>query len=164
LIERFVATTSSANIATALLLAAVLAWPAGTGAQTSATARGTILVVVSSANTAGPLALAQVRRIFLREVTVWDNGWPITVFERSSDHPIRAIFSSTVMGKTPGQLSEYWLGLALTRGLDPPKVCRTATLLRQYLERVKGGVGYVYEDELESGMLVVSGVIPKSHK
>jgi ABC-type phosphate transport system substrate-binding protein len=152
------------NAAAALLLAAAYAWPAASDAQTPAMTPRPILVVVSSANPGERLTVAHVRRIFLREVTVWNNGWPITVFERSSDHPIRAIFSSTVMGKTPGQLSEYWLNLALTRGLDPPKVCRTATLLRQYLERVKGGVGYVYEDELESGMLIVSRVVPKSDK
>lgn len=111
-----------------------------------------------AANPSKLLTVAQVRRIFLREVTVWSNGDPITVFERSVDHPIRAEFSSAVIGKTPAQLSEYWLGVALTRGLDPPKVCRTPTLLRQYLERVKGGIGYVYEGELESGMTIVARV------
>jgi len=155
--SRFVAVT-------ALLLVAVCSWSTAATAQTTSTGPRTILVVISSANQREPLTLAQVRRIFLKEVTVWSNGWPITVFERSTDHPIRAIFSSAVIGRTPAQLSEYWLGLALTRGLDPPKVCRTSTLLRQYLERVKGGIGYVYEDELESGMTIVTRVVPKSDR
>jgi hypothetical protein len=119
-------------------------------------------VVVSSANPTKPLTVARLRRIFVREETVWSNGWPITVFERSADNAIRAAFSVAVVGKTPSQLSEYWLGLALTRGLDPPKVCRTSALLRQYLDRVRGGIGYVYDDELESGMTIVARVVPKS--
>jgi ABC-type phosphate transport system substrate-binding protein len=143
------------------VLVAVCVCAAAARAQTTSTDSRTILVVVSAANTTPPLPIAQVRRIFLREATVWSNGWPITVFERSTEHPIRAVFSSTVMGQTPAQLSEYWLGLALTRGLGPPKVCRTSTMLRQYLERVKGGIGYVYEDELESGMTIVARVLPK---
>ena len=117
-----------------------------------------ILVVVSAANPVQSLDIAHVRRIFLREQTVWPNGWPIAVFERSTDHPTRAEFSTKVLGKAPSQLAEYWLNLAMTRGLEPPKVCRTAPLMRQYLERTKGGIGYVYDDELEDGMKVVARV------
>jgi ABC-type phosphate transport system substrate-binding protein len=157
-------TGSRLDAATALLLVALSAWASPAPAQTIPAVPRHILVVVSSANQTKPLSVAQLRRIFLREETVWSNGWPITVFERSTDNPIRATFSMAVVGKTPGQLSEYWLGLALTRGLDPPKVCRTSTLLRQYLERVKGGIGYVYEDELQSGMTIVARVVSKSDR
>jgi ABC-type phosphate transport system substrate-binding protein len=146
------------SIALLLLLAA--AWMAGTPAQPNAAAPRRILVVVSAANPMASLTAARMRRIFLREVTVWGNGSPITVFERPADHPIREAFSSAVLGKTPAQLSEYWLSLALTRGLEPPKVCRTSALLRQYFERVKGGIGYVWEDEIESGMVEVARVVP----
>jgi ABC-type phosphate transport system substrate-binding protein len=157
-------TRSRRDAATAVLLVALAAWASPAHAQPAPTGPRHILVVVSAANQTKPLSIAQLRRIFLREETVWSNGWPITVFERSTDNPIRATFSMAVVGKTPGQLSEYWLGLALTRGLDPPKVCRTSTLLRQYLERVKGGIGYVHEDELESGMTIVARVVPKGDK
>jgi ABC-type phosphate transport system substrate-binding protein len=134
----------------------------GAPARTRAAVPRHILVVVSAANRIEPLPAGRMRRIFLREVTVWSNGWPITVFERPTDHPIRAAFSSSVLGKTPAQLSEYWLSVALTRGLEPPKVCRTSALLRQYFERVKGGIGYVWEDEMESGMLEVGRFVPAS--
>jgi ABC-type phosphate transport system substrate-binding protein len=117
-----------------------------------------ILVVVSAANPVESLDLARVRRIFLREQTVWANGWPISAFERSSGQPIRAEFSSTVLGKDPGQLTEYWLNFQMTRGLDPPRVCRTVLLMTEYFERLKGGIGYVYEDELADGMKVVARV------
>lgn len=146
--------------AAALLLVAVCGWVAGTSGPMNAAAPRRILVVVSSANQIGPLSAARIRRIFLREMTVWGNGWSITVFERPADHPIRGAFSSAVIGKTPAQLSEYWLSLALTRGLEPPKVCRTPALLREYFERVKGGIGYVWDDELESGMQEVARLVP----
>lgn len=147
-----------------MLLVAVCAWSSAAHAQTTSTGPRDILLVVSSANPIRSLTIAQVRRIFLKEVTLWSNGWPITVFERSTEHPIRAQFTATVIGKTQTQMSEYWLGLELTRSLDPPKMSRTPALLRQYLERVKGGIGYVYEDELENGMTIVARVVPKSGK
>lgn len=145
--------------AAALLIAIVGTWNAGAHAQPKAAPPRRILIVVSAANPIQPLSAARMRRIFLREVTHWDNGSPITVFERPADHPIRGAFSSAVLGKTPAQLSEYWLSLALTRGLEPPKVCRTPTLLRQYFDRVKGGIGYVWDDEIERGMVEVARVV-----
>jgi len=126
-------------------------------AQETSTPRA-IVVVVSSENPVESLSAVQVRRLFLREQDTWPNGWPVAVFERSANHPIRAAFSSVVLRKSPGQLSEYWLNLSLTRGLEPPKVSPTAALLKQYLNRVKGGIGYVYEDEIGRGMKVVARV------
>ena len=123
-----------------------------------------ILVVVSPANPTSALKVAQLRRIFLREQTVWANGSPIAVFERSTENPIRTQFSSMVLGKAPSQLAEYWLNLALTRGLEPPKVCRTGALLKQYLERTKGGIGYVYADELADGLKIIARATPKGRK
>lgn len=126
-------------------------------AQQTSTPR-TIVVVVSPQNPVKSLSAVQVRRLFLREQEIWPNGWPVAVFERSANHPIRAAFSSVVLRKSSSQLSEYWLNLSLTRGLEPPKVSPTAALLQQYLNRVKGGIGYVYEDELDRGMKVVARV------
>ena len=120
-----------------------------------------ILVVVSTANPVESLDLARVRRIFLREQTTWAQGWPIATFLRSSENPIRADFSVAVLGKEPGQMAEYWLNLQLTRGLDPPKICRTSSLMKQYLDRLKGAIGYVYEVELMDGMKVVARINPK---
>jgi len=120
-----------------------------------------IVVVVSAANPATSLELAHVRRLFLRVQTVWPNGTPVAVFERSSENAIRTEFSSTVLGKRQVEMAEYWLNVSLTRGLEPPKVCRTPSLLKQYLDRTKGGIGYVYESELLDGMKIVARITPK---
>ena len=115
-----------------------------------------IAVVVNADNPVEGLGRAEIRRIFRREKTMWTNGWAISVFERSTDQPIRGAFTETVLDSTPAAMANYWLNLALTRGLEPPKLCRTAALLKHYLERVRGGVGYVYEDEIETGMKVIA--------
>jgi len=140
------------------LVAASILSVATTAAPAGAQDRGSkaIVVVVSAVNPVKSLELAHVRRLFLRIQTVWQNGTPVAVFERSSDHPIRAAFSSTFLGKSQGEMEEYWFNVSLTRGLEPPKICRTASLLKQYLDRTQGGIGYVYEDELLEGMKIVA--------
>ncbi len=138
------------------VMAATVSHSVAHASQTPRPASSRILVVVGSTNPVESLSRAEVRRIFLREKLQWPNHWPISVFERPADHPIRSAFSSSVLGKAPGELAEYWLNLTMTRGLDPPRVSRTGTLLKHYLDRVQGGIGYVYESELESGMKVVA--------
>lgn len=123
-----------------------------------------ILVVVSSINPIETLDLPHLRRIFLREQTVWPNGWPITVFERSSEEALRSDFTSALFGKTPEQLTDYWLNLSMTRGIDPPKVCRTVAMLKQYFDRMKGAIGYLSEGELAPSMKVVARVTPRTHR
>jgi len=114
-----------------------------------------IVVVVSIKNPIKTLTLAQLGRVFLRKQTQWPNGWAITVFSRPMKEPVRQQFSQEVFRKKPETLREYWLNLKLTRGLKPPKVLRSAKLVKRYLERVKGGVGYIYEDEVDETVRVV---------
>ncbi len=114
-----------------------------------------IAVVVSRKNPVKSLKQGDLRRIFLRKKTVWSNRWAVTVYERHSRNPIREQFSKAVLGKKPSELREYWLNLKLTRGLKAPKACRSAKLVKQYLARVKGGISYIYEREIDDTVKVV---------
>jgi hypothetical protein len=114
-----------------------------------------IVVVVSKRNPIVSLKAAELRRVFLRQQTQWPNRWTITVYERSVESQIRQRFSKHVLKKRPRELKEYWMNLQLTRGLKPPKVLRSARLVKEYLRRVKGGVGYLYEWEVDDTVKVI---------
>ncbi|MFQ5600069.1 MAG: hypothetical protein ACE5G2_05905 [Candidatus Krumholzibacteriia bacterium] len=114
-----------------------------------------IAVVVNKSNPTNSLGMAEVRRIFLRKKQKWPDGSAIAVFERATENPVREQFSQLVLGKTPSQLRGYWLNMKLTRGLRAPRVCRSPSLLRHYLQRIKGGIGYMYEDKLDDTVKVV---------
>ena len=53
------------------------------------------------------------------------------------------------------------MNLELTRGMRPPQVSRTASLLKLYLDREKGGVGYAYEEEVDSTLKIVARIETK---
>jgi ABC-type phosphate transport system substrate-binding protein len=114
-----------------------------------------IVVVVSTKNAIESMTLAELGRIYLRKTTVWPDGVAITVFERPVGNRIRQDFSRKVLQKTPEALREYWMNLQLTRGLSPPKVLRSPNLVKRYLSRVKGGIAYLYEDEIDDTVKVV---------
>lgn len=114
-----------------------------------------ILVVVSTKNPIASLTNAEVARIFLRRMTRWPNRWPITVYERPVKEKIRQSFSKRILNKKPEALFEYWMNIEMTRGVKPPKVLRSAKLVKRYLERVKGGIAYIYEDEVDATVKVI---------
>ena len=101
------------------------------------------------------IELLDLRRVFLRQRIRWPNGWPITVYERSSDNPIREQFTRIVLGMEPGGLRKYWLTLRQTRAMNAPKLAGSTNLLKRHLERVKGGIGYMYLEEVDNTVKVI---------
>lgn len=120
-----------------------------------------IVVVVSKKNPISSVTEAELARIFLRKKNHWPNGVSITVFERPVGNRIRREFSLDVLQKKPEALREYWMNLKLTRGLKPPKVLRSAKLVKRYLARVKGGIGYLYADEADETVRTIEIVRKK---
>ena len=112
-------------------------------------------VVVSKTSKLASIEWSELQRIFLREKIQWDDGSEITVFQRPSVHPLYGAFARAAVRKSPGELAEHWLNIKLTRGIDPPKVCASAMLLKRYLERTSGGIGYLAEDEVDETVKVV---------
>lgn len=108
-----------------------------------------IVVVVSKRNPIKSLTKRELARVFLRKKHRWPGGEAITVYERPVKREIRQRFSRDVLNKRPEALKEYWMNLQLTKAMRPPKVLRSATLVKRYLKRVKGGIGYLYEHELD---------------
>jgi ABC-type phosphate transport system substrate-binding protein len=143
----------------AVLLLFMLSVPGGASAGPSGRTedggeppRRRLVVIVNPHNPAEQIQLAELRRIFLRQITKWPDGTPITPYDQRSDVPARMEFSRRVFGKDPKGLNEYWLNLRLTRGLRPPTVCGSTALVLAYLDRVKGGIGYAYEDEINDSV------------
>jgi|CXWL01.1.fsa_nt_gi hypothetical protein len=114
-----------------------------------------IVVVVSKNNPIGSLHIAELRRVFLRQMIEWPNKSMITVYERSGNSPIGRDFSQKVFDKNPEAMREYWTNLQLTQGLKPPKVLQSAKLVKEYLQRVNGGIGYLYEHEVDDTVKVI---------
>lgn len=138
---------------------------AGTGQPTAGEPTGQtgdapprLVVVVNKKNPIKTLTVHELRRIFLRKLGRWPNGWKITVLERHSENPIRKAFATGVLKKNLGELKKYWIDLKLSRGMKQPKVCASTKLLGQYLKRVKGGIGYVYEHEVDKDLQKIVNV------
>jgi len=114
-----------------------------------------ILVVVNTDSPATTLTGSEVRRIFLRKRLKWDDDLPIQVFERHSAEPIRREFARGVTGMSLSEQHEHWMELKVIDGLEAPRVMSSAMIMKHYLKSVRGGIGYLYPDELDDGLRVV---------
>jgi len=107
------------------------------------------VVIVHPDNPIERIDLANLRRLFLRQAVEWKNGWKVSPYNLHSSDEVRNDFSLRVLGKTPREMADYWLQVRLTRGVRPPKVCGSARLMKSFVSRTRGGIGYVTPAELD---------------
>ena len=113
-----------------------------------------IVVVVSRKNPIESLTTADLARIFLRRKTQWSNGRSSTVYERPVEENRRQSLSHNSLKQKPTELHEYCMNLEVTNGIKPPRVLRSTKLVKRYLERVKSGIAYLYDHEIDDTVKV----------
>jgi ABC-type phosphate transport system substrate-binding protein len=135
-----------------------LAFPAFSLALVSAAAlalgaSGGFVVVVNDANPKSSIATADVARLFTKTVKRWDDGRPVEPIDQSFESPIRAQFSRAILGKTAGQVQEFWLRETYSGHEIPPPVRGTDAAVLEFVRANPGAVGYV-----SAGISLPSGV------
>jgi ABC-type phosphate transport system substrate-binding protein len=101
------------------------------------------VVVVNDANPNSVLAPAEIARVFQKTVRRWDNGVAIEPVDQSFQSAIRLSFSQEILGRTPGQMQEYWLRETYSGRDVPPPVRPSDTAVLEFIRSSPGGIGYV---------------------
>ena len=122
------------------LLAVLMALP-GVG---SARAADTGFVLI--ANTANPiseLSADTLARLYLKKSRKWPNGFTVTPVDQSATSPVRTAFTREVLGKTIGEMRDYWLKQTLS-GADVPPVTRGGDVdVIRFVAEDAGAIAYV---------------------
>ena len=121
-------------------------------------ARAAEFQVVAHASVEG----SRVRRsvlasIYEGDVVRWGNRLRIFPVDQSSQAPVRLAFSRDVLGRSLGELQEFWTRrLATTRTMPPPTRPSDEEVLA-YVAEKRGAIGYVSAGvELPEGVKVLS--------
>ncbi len=101
------------------------------------------LVVVNDSNPANAVAAAELARVFRKTVRQWTNGVSITPVDQSFQSAVRLRFSQDVLGRSPGQMQEYWLRQTYSGGEIPPPVRDSDAAVLEFVRSNAGAVGYV---------------------
>jgi ABC-type phosphate transport system substrate-binding protein len=103
-----------------------------------------IAVIVARHATQRTLSAAQLARIYLRKSRFWDDGTMAIPVNLPATHPLRLLFSRSVLGELPEDQEAYW-NEQYFHGIAPPFVLDSEEAVLQFVLSTPGAVGYVSE-------------------
>lgn len=106
------------------------------------------IVVVHPENPTKALTTSEAKRIFLGKRKTWPDGSPITIIMNTNDE-IHAIFTRTLLDKSPTQLSVYWKKILYSGTGMLPLSVRDDEAAKSYIGFHKYAIGYIALDSLD---------------
>jgi hypothetical protein len=100
-------------------------------------------VVVNAKNNFSGDATIEIKNLFLKKKTAWDNGIAAHPFARSGDSPEQVAFSSKILGMSASEAAGYWQSEKQKTGATPPKAVGSEGILFRQIDRKEGAFGVV---------------------
>ena len=100
------------------------------------------VVIVNKANPVKTLAVAELRRIFMKHTRMWPHAESIVPVDWDATSPIRETFSKQVLARSVREMADYWVQQSVTQGLTPPSTQRSTRALLRFVAGVAGAIGY----------------------
>lgn len=113
-----------------------------TAALVGGDARGYV-VVVNDSNPKTSFATVEIARVFQKTVRRWENGVSIEPVDQSFQSSVRLSFSQEILGRSPGQMQEYWLRETYSGRDVPPPVRASDAAVLDFVRLNPGAIGYV---------------------
>lgn len=114
-----------------------------------------IAVITNPSNTTSQLSKAELGRAFLKKYTFWDNGSRCIPIDQSGTSKIRAAFYQQVLNRDQEALKRHWMQETMTGNARPPVTVENSVTVKKYMERLDGGIGYVWANEVDASVKVV---------
>jgi ABC-type phosphate transport system substrate-binding protein len=113
------------------------------------------VVMVNIANPVRTLPVADLRRIFMKQMRMWPHGESIVPVDWDATSPMRESFSQQVLARSVREMADYWVQQAVTQGLTPPSTQRSSRALLRFVGSVAGAIGYVPPGEADDTVAVI---------
>jgi ABC-type phosphate transport system substrate-binding protein len=135
-----------------LLGAMAAAWPW----QARVTAGDEVDVIVNKANDTGDLALADAKKIFMGDKSVWGSGKRVTILMLAPGQPERAVVLQAIYKMSESDYGKYFLQAAFSgRVTAPPKDVGSAAQMKQLVVANPGAIGYLKKSDVDDSVKVV---------
>ncbi len=114
-----------------------------------------IAVIVNKSNPLNEISKFDLKRIFLKQRTFWGPGKRCVPINQSAAQDIRQTFSDLVLNKEVQAMKRYWMQQTMTGSAKPPVVLDSSATVKKYIERIAGGIGYIYKDEIDDSIKAI---------
>lgn len=112
------------------------------------------IVVIVHPERAIATSPADLRRIWLRQRRLWDDGEAIVPVGREPGAETRARFELEVLHRSPGWLARYW-DERYFEGILPPITFVSDEAVRRYVAAHRDAIGYVAASAADSSVRIV---------
>lgn len=116
---------------------------------------GAFVVIVNVANPVRELPVADLRRIFMKQMRMWPHGESIVPVDWDATSPVREAFSQQMLARSVREMADYWVQQAVTQGLAPPSTQRSSRALLRFVSSVPGAIAYVPPGEADDTVAVI---------
>jgi len=114
---------------------------------------GDFVVIVNKSN-AATADKATVAKIYSGTMKQWSDGTTVAAVDLPEDSPVRASFSTDVVGKSVLSLKGVWALLVFSGKASPPKQVASDDDVKKFVSTNKGGVGYVKSSSVDDSVKV----------
>lgn len=114
-----------------------------------------IAVITNRANPTAQISKAELGRAFLKKYKFWDSGVRCIPIDQSGTSEIRTAFYHQVLNRDQKALKRHWMQETMTGNARPPVTVENSVTVKKYIERLDGGVGYIWADEVDESVKVV---------
>ncbi|MFO7560855.1 MAG: hypothetical protein R6X10_18660 [Desulfobacterales bacterium] len=123
-------------------------------ASSSEKPKSEITIIINKKLSVETLGMDEIKNIFERKKTTWDDGTQITValLEAGDTHES---FVRYYIHKTPAQYHRYWKKMVFSGRGIPPLTFRSETSLMAHVALTKGAIGYISSKTKPSGVKVI---------
>jgi ABC-type phosphate transport system substrate-binding protein len=100
-------------------------------------------IVVNSDNPITSLNKKQIKKIYTKKLTKWDNDKKIKPVDLQKNSDIRKSFSNSVLGKSVSAMRAFWQRQIFSgKGVPPPEKKNDDDVI-EYVKNNPGAIGYV---------------------
>jgi hypothetical protein len=124
------------------------------GVAASGAAREAIAIIVSRDLALRDLTPAELRRLFLGEVTE-RAGKRLVPFNYGTDNPLRQDFDLMALGMRGDEVGRYWVDRRMRGQGLPPRLVPNAIVARAVVARLAGAVAYVPASQLDASVVAL---------
>lgn len=111
-----------------------------------------IVMIVNKKNVTSKIPQNKLKRIYLKEVKIWDTGDEISPLDIDEKSPLRKTFYANIFEKSVDEMNVYWIKQRITNNVAPPIVMKSSKEIKEYVSQVKGSVGYIEKSALDDSV------------
>jgi ABC-type phosphate transport system substrate-binding protein len=129
--------------------------PALIAAALAVPALASDVVVIGHKDNAHPLDKAQIARLFVGDLRTWPDGTPVVPLDQAEDNPLRGVFYTTVVGRSPAQAKAAWAQLTFSGKATPPKVVDSDAEVKKAVAANRNAIGYITPGSVDDTVKVL---------